>query len=30
MRQISKSDFANMKIYGQFNLGFVIAGILSS
>ena len=26
MRQISKSDFSNMKIFGQFNLGFIIAG----
>jgi len=27
MRQISKKDFSNMKIFGQFNLGFIIAGL---
>jgi len=26
-RQISKSDFARMQIYGQFNLGFLIVGL---
>ena len=26
-RQISKTDFRKMKIFGQFNLGFIIAGL---
>jgi len=26
-KQIQKSDFANMKIFGQFNLGFLITGL---
>ena len=26
-KEIRKSDFAGMKIYGQFNLGFIIAGL---
>eukprot|EP00092_Neocalanus_flemingeri_P020745 GFUD01022480.1.p1 GENE.GFUD01022480.1~~GFUD01022480.1.p1 ORF type:complete len:889 (+),score=246.43 GFUD01022480.1:99-2765(+) len=26
-KQIQKSDFANMEVYGQFNLGFMITGL---